>query len=402
MLEQLSKIEKSSLNNTHAADPVALDVFFGGVYKSLLLRDRVQVLVAFARFYRDTASHCRALFGGDAQQDIMVVHQGTGWGFLLQPGAVLLKGTQMGGGPELALATLYAHFLTLVSRSECLRFYREFRRCHGRLKDERLQLRSIERMAIKTATQEWRRKNRQVMTGGGHFVSERKSGFLIHRQATLESDQVLDFLLPDPDKAFEKGEVLSGRGSGCTSVRLTIGNKMYFLKRYDCRGWGYRLKNVFRKSRALKVWKATWGFVVRDLPVPQPLLFLEERRFRLLGRAYILSEYREGAERLMTLWPRLTNSERDRVLINSAILLGRTHRFNCIHGDTNWDNLLVVDRSRLDLLMVDLDCALVPWRLSQVRALRDVQHFVRDLCREKNVGSGKKEFFLACWRKWSR
>lgn len=375
--------------------PVALNDFLGGIYITLTFAEKVGTLDAFARFVRGLAGRDCV----DILKEIVAVPVGSGWEFELRTPLSPVPGVIKGRSLQHFLAILYSDFLTIAGRSDCLRFYRLFTGCR-RLKDEKPTLRAVEREAIQIATKRWRKDARRSLSGNDSFVAGRESGFRIHRMATPEAERALALLLPDPDKIFEEGDPLSGRGSGCSSVRVHIGDGTYFLKRYDCRGPGYRVKNVFRRSRALKVWIATWEFLARNLPVPRPLLFLEERHFRLLGRAYILSEFHAGAERLMNLWPLLQDLDKDRVLIKSAMLLGKVNRLNCIHGDTNWDNLLITDKSRFDLIMVDLDCAKIPFRLSPARALRDIQHFVRDLCREKNAGCGKKEFFVQLWRRW--
>ncbi len=385
----------SDSNKMPVTAPVALNDFLGGIYITLTFAEKVGTLDAFARFVRGLAGRDCV----DILKEIVAVPVGSGWEFELRTTLSPVPGVIKGRSLQHFLASLYSDFLTIIGRSDCLRFYRLFTGCR-RLKDEKPTLRAVEREAIQIATKRWRKDARRSLAGNDSFVAGRECGFRIHRMATPEAERALALLLPDPDKIFEEGDPLSGRGSGCSSVRVHIGDGTYFLKRYDCRGPGYRIKNVFRRSRALKVWIATWGFLARNLPVPRPLLFLEERHFRLLGRAYILSEFHDGAERLMNLWPLLQDRDKDRVLIKSAMLLGKVNRLNCIHGDTNWDNLLITDKSRFDLIMVDLDCAKIPFRLSPARALRDIQHFVRDLCREKNAGCGKKEFFVQLWRRW--
>lgn len=396
-LEKLLNPDRSPSvgNNKPVAAPVALNDFLREIYGNLAFAEKVRTLEAFARFVNGAAGRDCA----DAIKGIMVVPVGFGWEFELPSSTLQVSGLVNGRSFQPFLASVYSYFLATASRSDCLRFYRFFTGCR-RLKDERPALRAVEREAIQIATKRWRKDARRSLGNNGSFVAGRESGFRIHRMATPEAERALALLLPDPDRVFEEGVPLSGRGSGCSSVRVRIGDGTYFLKRYDCRGLGYRVKNIFRRSRALKVWIATWGFLARSLPVPRPLLFLEERQCRLLGRAYILSEFHEGSERLMNLWPMLQDREKDCVLIKSAMLLGMVNRFNCIHGDTNWDNLLITDRSRFDLIMVDLDCAKIPFRLSPARAFRDIQHFVRDLCREKNAGCGKKEFFVQLWRRW--
>ena len=52
------------------------------------------------------------------------------------------------------------------------------------------------------------------------------------------------------------------------------------------------------------------------------------------------------------------------------------------------------------LLLVDFDCGRIA-SLSDARAFRDIQHFVRDLMRDRNEGdAGQRDFFVAVWKRW--
>ncbi len=374
--------------------------FINSNYEKMLIRHKIEFIKSFARFFLDS-KFTSFIYEKDLLFKINVELSKSQFLFSWDTDKNSNRRFR-NNESQYALACLYSFFLTFANRSDCLRFYREVRRCQGSLKYERSSLQRIQKVAIQLATKKWHNRTRLSTRNNSAFVSQKQCGFKIHRVNTHDTERLLDLLLPNPDQVFSEGVPLSGRGSGCSSVRIVFGSSSYFLKRYDCRGLLFGIKNIFRSSRGMKVWRSSWGFLARDLPVPKPLIFIEERHFRVLGRAYILSEYNTGAERLMNLWPSFSENEKDSVLIKSAMLLGRVNRFNCIHGDTNWDNLLIVDKDSFDLLLVDLDCAKIFRRLSANRALRDVQHFVRDLCRPQNSGESKKEFFLAVWRKWFR
>lgn len=301
------------------------------------------------------------------------------------------------------LAILMGETLALTRRTDRFRFLRAYLQDGRRLRSCRGALDQLEETALELAARSWREAERGCLRTGAGFIAQRRKAYRIFRQANREAEAALLALLPDPDPLLRRGDACSDRGSGCTSAKVEINGRAYFLKRYDCRGIGYRLKNAVRRSRAMRVWLAAAGFGARGIPIPEPVLLIEERHGLLLGRSYILSSFHEGGERMMTLWPRLDPGSKDTLLVACAILLGRMHAMNLVHGDTNWNNILVSGPLTAPrLLLVDLDGSQTGKRVTRARALRDVQHFVRDLLRRRNRGQDRIELFLDCWERWLR
>ncbi len=247
----------------------------------------------------------------------------------------------------------------------------------------------------------WNSLSRESLVSNDRFVAERAGGFLVRRRRSEEAEAALHSLLPDPDRLLEAGSVLPGRGNRCLSAVVEIGGRRYVLKRYDSRGWWYRFRHIFRRSRALRGWLCMWSFLIRGFDVPQPLICLEERRWRLLGRAYLLSEFVEGSERLSDFWPRASNEDRESLVRRFASLFGRLHASGCIHGDSNWDNLLLTpDQGKGRLILVDFDCSRVYGRARPDRARRDIQHFMRDMDRLDSEARAFETLFQESWSAW--
>jgi len=234
-------------------------------------------------------------------------------------------------------------------------------------------------------------------TGSSHC--EMRNGFRVFRQRTVEAEAVLNELLPDPDVALLSGEICKP-GSRTHGALVVLGGKRYFLKRYNCRGILYRIRNTFRYSRAVYTWRLAWGFLLRGVPVPEPLLCLEERSCRLLGRSYVLMEAASG-QCLTTLWPTLTYARRLSILQHLGCHLGRMHREGCLHGDLKWSNILVEDSDgKTNVCLVDLDggrqLGFPVLRLADKdlnRFLKDLHQFGDDPSLEKTF----KQSWLAGW-----
>ena len=230
---------------------------------------------------------------------------------------------------------------------------------------------------------------------------ERKENFIGYRLNSSEAKAALEALLPEPDRVLDDGEVLAGRGSNCRTVKIDIRGDLYVLKRFDCGRWLHRIKYIPRRSKAVKNWITSLEFIAKGIAVPRPILCMEERKFRLLGRSYFLSEYVPNARPLSELWPSLARTNRQKLLANLAAFLGRLHRSGCIHGDTNWRNILICDGvTAKNILLVDLDCSKVFLRPRPKKIRKDIQHFLRDLDRLAKASPEDFRFFLKCWQRF--
>ena len=230
---------------------------------------------------------------------------------------------------------------------------------------------------------------------------ERRGRFFAYFDAVPDNDEILSLLLPDPDRLFESGETIQSawQSAATDKILVNLGSGSYFLKRYNCLGGGYRLKNIFRHSRALKSWWAGWKFLELGLPTPKPIVCLEERRFRALDRSYLLLELVDGAGSLLDIWKEFNSERRRNVLELLGAEIGRMHGLGLLHGDLNWRNILVRETPKQpEVFLVDLDgCQLIK-KASRDLAMRDLNHFSRDLQRNHSSDEETALFFQS-WEK---
>jgi len=245
---------------------------------------------------------------------------------------------------------------------------------------------------------EWQRNALRSLGSNAEFVREIRHGFLVLRQHSPLALAALEALLPDPDRLFHEARILKP-GSRTHAGVVEIAGVKYLLKRYNCRGWLYRLGNAVRRSRALRAWLVNWHYLVRGIPVPVPLLCLEERRCRLLERSYVLMEFVENALTLRERWARLGENEKRDFLESCGELLGRMHRVGMLHGDLKWDNILVGEISSPDnLRIVDLDGSTAMKHFSHRRARKDFDRFLKDLA--KHQGSDHlRDTVIRAWER---
>ncbi len=300
------------------------------------------------------------------------------------------------------LARLYSAYLPAVNRSIGLRFMRAYFKGSESLRDCLAFAVNIDNLGRQKAAARWKRAERDCLQTGSGFLAGRSGPLRFFRRDSAEAEALLAKLLVDPEGLMQGGTRLPGRGNNCITVKIEVGGRNYVLKRYNRRGWGYSFRHVFRRSRALRGWITSWGFRARGVPVPDPILCMEERPFRFLGHSYILSEYLNDTMTLTRWWPSLSRKEKKNTLARLAVLFGRLHRLGAIHGDTNWDNILVESScGRNKFFLIDMDCSRVYRRPRERRVRKDIQHVFRDLHRLEPGEDELDRLFRTCWSRWA-
>jgi tRNA A-37 threonylcarbamoyl transferase component Bud32 len=275
----------------------------------------------------------------------------------------------------LVLSNLRFHF----SRTQYLRFLQEYGFPPG---EKGLAfLSALESKAFAHINKICYGKAHKCLSNNSRFSKEHRQGFTIYRKSELRTENIIDILLPDPDKVLDRGEVLKA-GRTVQAASVFIDGQKYFLKRYNDKSFVYRLRNAFRKSRAVRTWFVSWEFLYRGLPVPEPILCLEERSFRFLKRSYILYEYVDNSMRLPQKWPLLDTQTRKSILIRLAIKLDWIHRTGGIHGDLKWNNLLIDENN--NIYFIDFDGSRVSFPGKSQKIAKDLNRFLIDLSKFEN------------------
>ena len=234
------------------------------------------------------------------------------------------------------------------------------------------------------------------------LVGRRVNGMLVWQRTGENVPVSPEELRPDLDGLIAAGELLPGRGRGCTTARVTIAGNDYFLKKFAYRGLWYGFRHIFKRSRALK------AFVNQSLAheagvcVPRPLLCLEVRRGRFLRDSYILDSYLPESRTLDVCWDDLPQSRRTEILEEAGRSYRLLHRAGILHGDSNWRNLLITgEKTGPCVWLIDFDNSRrLPLLLRSLR-LKDVGHFVRDM-RWRHMPEASVDSFCAAVMTTSR
>jgi tRNA A-37 threonylcarbamoyl transferase component Bud32 len=297
------------------------------------------------------------------------------------------------------LAALYSQSCHRVGRADFFRFLKTYAGYGLRLRDLRSLAREIEQAAQAAIFRSLKRQENACWKTNRDFRVGTFGRFVVRRRASEEAAALASALLPDPERLLAGGEKLPGRGSNCLTAKIRSGGRSYVLKRYTSQGWAYKLKHAFCRPRGSRVWGASWAILARGVSIPVPILCLEERKACFPGVSYLVFEYLPDSRTLTSFWPEAGEGRKKELLARLAISLGKLHRLRVLHGDTNWDNVLI--REEGQLVLIDLDCSRFSRRIGPKRKEKDIQHVFRDLCRFEKTPGELAAFFRRVWRKWA-
>jgi hypothetical protein len=378
----------------------SLHQFFLEIYPHLEFRARLQWIANFANFIRDL--HNQGVIQRDLHLDNILVRQtAAGADFvLLDAQRVTIKARGLTVSERVAnLAVLLCNFWSLAGTIQCFRFLKHYG-LGWKNAAERRRLHHLIQLALAFSRHSWDAHARHALGTNAHFIKTHANGFTLYRTRQDETARPLEHLLPDPDRVLDQGEVLKD-GHTVKPARVDLDGRPYILKRYNCEGWGDRWRNAFRSSRAKRTWLNTWGFRLRQLPVAEPLLCLEERRWRLPGRSYLLTQYLPAAQPLDRIWDDLDGALRQATIIHIAMVLGRIHRFGGALGDLKWNHLLLaIEDGKPRVTFSDLDESRMIPGASRYRRLNDVKRFLKDL-EERDETRHYRRMFLRTWQRWA-
>ncbi len=159
-------------------------------------------------------------------------------------------------------------------------------------------------------------------------------------------DAVLDLLTNDPDAVFAQPGVVLLKDSPSSTVAVT---ERFILKRFRLKKRLASLRNLLRRSPALRSWINGHALLDRGLPTARPLAVLHRRRHGLPAEGYVLFEVVEGA---VALPDAVTRFDRRALADRLGRLLRAMHDRQVSHKDLKAPNVLVTPAG--DPVLIDL------------------------------------------------
>ena len=236
------------------------------------------------------------------------------------------------------------------------------------------------------------------------FTSGMYSGFI---KRDVSTPRLLEFL-HDPDRAFSDPASTiikdSNTTSSCTVSHILEGSQgSLYIKRYNYQNRLYALKHLFRPSRAKRVWKVSQKLVACNIPTPQPISFLEQRKGRLLKKSFFISKKIDGALDLNVAFQQLQtgrslhDTKQKKSLIHQvAHLIRSLHDCGICHRDLKASNILVqgVSKQGEKLYLVDLDSARIQKGLRKKGRIRDLARLNASLFYTPGISTTDRLRFL--------
>jgi tRNA A-37 threonylcarbamoyl transferase component Bud32 len=142
---------------------------------------------------------------------------------------------------------------------------------------------------------------------------------------------------------------------------------------------------------------------VREVPTPQPLLYLEQRRFRALFKSYFVTEMISGAQTLDSCvtagFVHFILGQKLSLVRNIALHVKLMHERGICHGDLKAKNILVQEQGegQIKVFFVDLDAVRVADKLTFRHRCRDIARLNCSFLNTAVVSMTHRLYFLKCY-----
>jgi tRNA A-37 threonylcarbamoyl transferase component Bud32 len=154
------------------------------------------------------------------------------------------------------------------------------------------------------------------------------------------------------------------------TVHALKDNVRVCVKGYRFLGIPYALKNLLRRTRALKSWIAANGLMVRGVDTPLPLAVLERRWGPFVRESFYITSWLDAARPLNTYIQTTAGlsarQPRAAFITACALAIRKLHAGGIYHADLKSNNILVTERGDCSwgFSFVDLDRVVFRRRLS--------------------------------------
>ena len=349
--------------------------------------EKRSVIEGLAQFVKDL--HQKGIFHQDFHSGNILIgkdDKGKVHFYLMDLHRVKLQSTLTDRQRIQNLASLNTGLNQTTQKTERLRFLKAYFKGDGKEEANYPRFaRLIEATTDKMMKKMWHKRDKRCMKNNKYFVPFKSDTCKGSINRDFYSPELLD-LLHNPDRAFTEPRSIvikdSNTTSSCFIPLKTAGKKVELhIKRYNYQNIFYALKNLFRTSRGKRVWKVANCWVLRNIPTPLPVAFLEQRKGRLLMKSFFITQKIDQSLPLISLFQKGTTNSPDEIfkirnelLQQGAHILRKMHERGVCHGDLKASNILVQKKAgqKEKLYLVDLDSARVKKSVKEDDKIRDL------------------------------
>ncbi|MBV6483548.1 MAG: hypothetical protein DIKNOCCD_03330 [bacterium] len=212
--------------------------------------------------------------------------------------------------------------------------------------------RAIEYYAARDFRARWRSRLAKCQEHGKRFHRLRTGAYQGWIRATWDSPS-FRALLADPNGLFQSEKAIVVKDTPTTSVACYQNPELpgpIFMKRYNRKSAWERFKNLFRRSRAVRVWRSAFALETLGIPTPEAVCVLEKRYGPLLLESFVFTRWVPGGIGLDDFYNEqyghslLSACKRqDKKILENAVarIFRDLHSNRISHGDLKGRNILL-------------------------------------------------------------
>jgi tRNA A-37 threonylcarbamoyl transferase component Bud32/2-polyprenyl-3-methyl-5-hydroxy-6-metoxy-1,4-benzoquinol methylase len=178
------------------------------------------------------------------------------------------------------------------------------------------------------------------------------------------------------DKLMAQGQILKNGDASYVS-RVRWNDRDVVVKRYNNTGFFHSLRHTIKGSRARRSWLYGHRLATLDIATPRPLAYIEQRKYKLLRKSYLITEYIEGQRFYDFLRDDSIAGEQHLSAIRKVMqMLENLWNNRITHGDLKHTNILVAKDVPV---LTDLDGMMVHrWKLLyKKKRTKDIERFLK-------------------------
>ncbi|WP_456379700.1 lipopolysaccharide kinase InaA family protein [Thiolapillus sp.] len=285
--------------------------------------------------------------------------------YAIDGGDLVVGASPLGKKESLAsLGMLFGHLpqAALLNRPQILSVYLKQRGWSG---SPRL-FRKISRAANAFRHRRARRISRKGFRSCSEFVARCKENLRICQRRDFSVD-ALDEWLQSTGLAPEAAATILKPGNSQTVWLSHIGGVEVVIKRYNLKTRLHALRRVFSRSRASRSWENALSLRAYHIDTPQPLAMIEERRFGLRQRAWLITARARGIGANCYI----PGHEDDATLERLATTVRAFGLNGLVHGDMKATNFMMTGET---VEVIDLDSMFRPFTAPVLRAQVEKDH----------------------------